>query len=353
MRILHTADLHIREYDDVRWQTLQKIIRLGKSHEIDVLAISGDLFDSSSDAHKLRSKIREIFSGIQWPVLIISGNHDAEAYPDGAFLGENVTVMRDLLSPLEINGVFFWGFPYEELAEEEILEYLNFAGGRAKKDATHILLFHGELLDITGAWNQYGEEGSQRYLPVKLSYFQGLPWKYVLAGHFHSNFDVHEFGDDAYFVYPGSPVSITRGELGPRKVNLFEIGHSPAPLLLDSFYYEKMEIRVNPFQEENPLVAINQKLQELPENAQLLLEINGYFNGRKLGMSEQELHRAISKLSGRRLDLVKIEFQDIREILEDDLFKVFVEHLTKRALNEADTKQILNITLKAMMESQT
>jgi DNA repair exonuclease SbcCD nuclease subunit len=352
MKILHTADLHIREYDDVRWQTLQKIVQLGKSQEIDVMVISGDLFESSADAHKLRPKIREIFSGINWPVLVIPGNHDAEAFPDGAFFGEKITVIRHLLSPVEIDGVYFWGFPYEELLEEEILEYLSFASGRAAKDAVHILIFHGELLDITGGWNQYGEEGNQRYLPVKLSYFQELPWRYVLAGHFHSNFGVHEFGKDGYFVYPGSPVSITRSELGPRKVNLFEIGQPPTAQVLDSFYYERAEIHLDPFQEESPLFLISEKLQKMPENAQLLLEISGFFNGKNLGMTEQELHRAISKLSGQRVELAKLEFQDIREILEDDIFKSFMDRLGKRQLDAVEKKRILEITLKAMMESQ-
>lgn len=352
MRILHTADLHIREYNDTRWQTLQKIIQSGKSQKIDALVISGDLFESSADAHKQRPRMREIFAGTDFPVLIIPGNHDAEAYPEGAFLGEKVTVIRHLLSPVEIKGVFFWGLPYEELLEEEILEYLNFAGAKAKAGATHILLFHGELLDITGGWNQFGEEGSQRYMPVKLSYFQNLPWSYVLAGHFHSNFDVHEFRDDGYFVYPGSPVSITRAELGPRKVNLFEVGNPPQPQVVDSFYYEKLEIRLDPFQEEKPLFKISQKLQELPENAQLLLEISGYFNGRKLEMSEEELHRAINKLSGKRVELLKMEFRDIREILEDDLFKLFVEHLNKRSPGEAEKRRILTTALKALMETQ-
>ncbi|MCB0298229.1 MAG: metallophosphoesterase, partial [Calditrichaeota bacterium] len=41
MKILHTADLHIREYNDARWQALQELIQLGQAREIDVLVISG------------------------------------------------------------------------------------------------------------------------------------------------------------------------------------------------------------------------------------------------------------------------------------------------------------------------
>ncbi|MCB0277342.1 MAG: metallophosphoesterase, partial [Calditrichaeota bacterium] len=46
MKILHTADVHIREKDDERWQALAHLLELGKAHQINVLVIAGDLFDS-------------------------------------------------------------------------------------------------------------------------------------------------------------------------------------------------------------------------------------------------------------------------------------------------------------------
>lgn len=352
MRILHTADVHIREYQDERWTAFQEIINLAKSEEVDALVISGDLFESSADAHKLRPKTRELFTSIEFPVMLIAGNHDAEAYPEGAFLGEKVTVIHDFMKPVAIKGVFFWGFPYEDMLEDEILEYLNFAAGRAQEGTTHILIFHAELLDITGGWGDYGEEGRRRYLPVKLSYFQNLPWQYILAGHFHNTFDVHEFKAGAYYVYPGSPVSVTRRETGPRKVNLFEVGKAPEPRTLKSFYYEKMEIRLDPLQQENPIRLINQKLQDLPENVRLLLDISGYFNGKQLNMTEEELQRAINKLAGKGIEVSAMEFRDISDILEDDLFHLFLERLEMRTIDLLEKKRIIDMTLQAMMESQ-
>lgn len=59
MKILHTADIHLRERHDERWKALQKIIEIGKREKIDVLAISGDLFDKGIDAEKLRPHIRD------------------------------------------------------------------------------------------------------------------------------------------------------------------------------------------------------------------------------------------------------------------------------------------------------
>lgn len=350
MKILHTADLHLRSITDVRWQALERVVELAQSENVRVLAISGDLFDSDADGQTLRPKIREVFERFGGHVLIIPGNHDANAYPDGTYFGDNVTVLRDLLMPESIDGVFFWGFPYEEMGEEEILPFLTIAAERAEPDATHVLLFHGELYDMIGGWAEYGEEGRQRYLPVKLSYFQRLPWQYVLAGHFHSNYSVHEIQENQYFVYSGSPVSVTRRETGIRKVNLFTIGEAPQPRLLNSFYYHILRISLDPFEEKTPLQTITERMVNLPEHAGMLLHINGFINSKKLAMSETELREALLRLVSEKGDIASIEFRDVHEVLENDLFKRFRERLDARDLDDAEKQRILDVTVKAMME---
>lgn len=352
MKILHTADIHIRATDDDRWKALQSIIKLAALRQVDALVISGDLFDSNTAALNLRGKMRELFSSLPCPAIIISGNHDDQAYPDGAFLGDQVHLIRDLLRPVKIGNVHFWGFPYEDLLEEEILEYLHLAAGHATPNATNILLFHGELLDLTHHWAQYGDEGKKRYLPVKLSFFASLPWQYILAGHFHTNFDIHEFAEDRFFVYPGSPISITRRELGPRKANLFNTGEPPAPLELQTPYYEHLEIKLSPFEHSNPLLNIGERLHHLPEHANILLDITGYFNGELIDMTEEDLHRAIQKFTGRRIETGKMDFHDIREILEDELFQAFMQRLDKRQMAPESRQEVLNMAMMAMMESR-
>ena len=73
MKILHTADIHLREYDDDRWKTLQKLIEIGKQEKVEIFVISGDLFDKDIDAENLRPKIREIFSNTGFKNRLSSG----------------------------------------------------------------------------------------------------------------------------------------------------------------------------------------------------------------------------------------------------------------------------------------
>ncbi len=205
---------------------------------------------------------------------------------------------------------------------------------------------------MVDGWSQYGDEGKQRYLPVKLSYFRNLPWQYVLAGHFHTNFSVHSIGEDRFFVYSGSPVSVTRRELGTRQVNLFTVGAPPAPFPLHTSYFEKLELHLNPFLDQNPVEILSERLAALPENAYLLVEIDGYFNSRQLEMSEEEFHRAISKLIGKRMEVVRMGFRDIREIMEDDLFQRFMERLNAISLDTTEKQSIVQYALQAMIEAR-
>ena len=85
MRILHTADIHLREYEDDRWKTLKKLIEIGKEEEVEIFVVSGDLFDKGIDAETLRPKIREIFSNNGFKIILIPGNHDSESYKSGMY----------------------------------------------------------------------------------------------------------------------------------------------------------------------------------------------------------------------------------------------------------------------------
>ena len=232
----------------------------------------------------------------------------------------------------------------------EVLGRLQEMNGRISGGGTNVLLFHGELLDISGVWENYGAEGQRRYLPVKLEYFKSMKWDYVLAGHFHTNFDVHQIDDSRYFVYPGSPVSVTRKELGPRKVNLFEIGKSPAPRELRTLYFDLLEINLDPFEKVDIKQTIQKQLKKFPEHAKLLVNIGGYFDRTQVGLNEEDLYKSVQDLVASRAESVQFEVRDIHEVLTDDLFKTFDKKLNDYSLPNTEKEKIRNLTIRAMME---
>ena len=350
MKILHTADLHLREYEDERWKSLKQIMEVGKQENIELLLISGDLFDKDMDSEKLRPKIREIFSNNKFRIIILPGNHDSDSYKNGFYFGENVTVLNNPDLPLEFNNVCIWGFPFESLSSEDILSKIRLFSSKLDNTKINILMIHGELLDAFYSRDDFGDEGKERYMPIKLSYFKSCGFDYVLAGHFHTNFNNYEFDKNKYFVYPGSPVSITKKEINQRKVNVFEVGQPPHDYLIDTFHYVETKINLNPFDDTNPVEVVKKEIEKAHKNAKIIFTITGYINSDSIHMSEQEIVQQIKKLEGYNAEFPNLEFIDIKRILEDALFDMFYKKVKAKNYPPEKEKELLDFAIRAMME---
>jgi DNA repair exonuclease SbcCD nuclease subunit len=338
----------LRREGDERWEALQKIIEAGKKENIDILVISGDLFDREVNAEELRGKIRWLFSDVEFEILIIPGNHDREVFKSGLYFGE-VHIFRDLYQPFEYENLKIWGFPFEPLEVEKIIYKLRSLGRYLDKDKINILLYHGELIDVSFSRNDFGEEGEERYMPVKLSYFKDLKIDYVLSGHFHSKFNIWNLENGGYFVYPGSPVSITKKDKGKRKVNLFEAGKPPKEYPLDTYHLEEVNIELDPFYEKNPLDIVSEALQGVHNKAKILLRVGGYIDSKKIKMSETELIERIKRVvEGKTSESPNLEFRDISRITEDSLFKSFMKKLEEKNYDEKNKRELLALAIKAM-----
>jgi exonuclease SbcD len=350
MKILHTADIHLREYGDDRWKTLQKLIEIGKQEKVEIFVISGDLFDKGIDAEILRSKIREIFSNTGFKIILVPGNHDSESYKSDMYFGEDVVILTNLNEPFVYKDLSIWGLPFEPIEGEKILSKLRLLASNLTTDKKNILLYHGELLDAFFSRRDFGDEGEARYMPVKLSYFEDLNIDYVLAGHFHSKFDVRKLGSGGYFVYPGSPISITKGEIGQRKINIFEVGNPPKEYPLNTPYFEEVNIELDPFVEKNPIEVVKEHLERVRPEASVIFTTRGYINSEKIGISEAELVSQMREITkGKCAKEPSFEFRDIHVILEDDLFKNFMNKLEQYNYSEEKKKQLRDLAIKAMM----
>lgn len=349
VKILHTADIHLKEYKDERWEALEQLVEIGKRNAVDALTICGDLFDKDVDAENLRPKIREVFSNIPFKVLIIPGNHDAESYKGGMYFGEDVFILTG--SPFEYGDVRIIGLPFEPIHGEKLLGKIRALKETLTPDKKNVLLCHGELLDAFFSRADFGDEGEERYMPFKLSYFEGLNIDYVLAGHFHSKFDDRRLKNGGYFVYPGSPVSITQRETGQRGVNLFEVGSPPQEYPLDTFHFQEITIELNPFKDEDILKVVQERFEKLHPKASAILTVKGYVNSEKIQMTEQDIVSQIKETTKGKCAEEHYELSDISRILENDLFKSFTNKAKESGYTEEDIKRLQDITIRAMMQA--
>jgi len=350
VKLLHTADIHLREDQDERWEALLKVIEVGKHNHIDVLAICGDLFDGGVDAESLRPQIREVFSSTGFKVLIIPGNHDRQVFKASMYFGEDVLILGD--TPVEYGDVRVIGLPFEPIHGEQLLKRIRELEAVLTPDKKNVLLCHGELLDAFFSRTDFGPEGEGRYMPFKLSYFEQLEVGYVLAGHFHSKFDVWRLKNGGYFVYSGSPVSITKAETGQRKVNLFEVGDPPGQVLLDTFHFHEVSLELDPFKDEDPIQLVQAYLKRLHPKAALILTVKGYVNSEQLKMTEPDIVARIKETTTGKCAEESYEFKDISGILENDLFKSFTCEAEESGYTAAeDIKGLRDITIRAMMRA--
>ncbi|MBN2401385.1 MAG: metallophosphoesterase [Spirochaetes bacterium] len=355
MKLLHTADIHLREENEERWDALCGIIELGKKESIEAMIISGDLFDADIDALKLKGAMRELFTNVGYDIIIIPGNHDAKSYDDRAFFGASVKVLRSLEDRYETDDAVISGLPFKNIKEQEIYPILRNISDNLNGTKSNILMYHGELLDSYYSAHDFGNEGGSRYMPVRLDFFAELQFDYILAGHFHTNFSTIEFGKSGgtgYFVFPGSPVSVTKRETGKRKVNLLKTGGPPRELFIDSFFYEAINIKLDPFIEMDPVAAVKRRVDAADRKAEIILTVEGYLNSIKHGIDETKLNEELELLrQNNNIEEINFKAVDLSRILEDDIFKAFDAKLKAANFSSHEKTAVKEYFLKAMMES--
>ncbi len=356
MKILHTADIHIQQVGDDRWRALETILTVARQRKVQTVVISGDLFDASYHADQVRGEIRRVFQQFNGRILIIPGNHDYAAFADGYFWGNNTHVFMDASHPLEIDGVYFWGIPYFEANEAAVADLVTRLDeqARAQNDhAPHVLLFHGELLDISGHFDSYGETLTHYYMPVQLTLFKGKVWQYILAGHFHTNYHALQFEKDKFFVYPGSPISITRKETQPRRVNLFKLGDAPGEVVLETPYYHPIHIALSPQDSWSDVVTLLQdRLHELPPYSRPLLRISGTFDSHQVGKTETDLLAAIQNVFPQ-IEIDAYTAIDIHRLLGDELYSVLQQKIDRQShLTPEQRRELQHYLIQLMMEAE-
>jgi len=350
LKILHTGDFHLNENAPERWDALREVTTLALENQVTVLVIAGDLFDKDVAAENLRAKLRSYLSNKAFQTVILPGNHDYRAYRSGLYFGENLTVLDSADEPVKLgSNVVLWGVPYKPVGREQMAANLREMAARMDPSLLNIIIFHGELLDAYFAPQEWGDEGFGRHMPVRLAFFEPLPVQYVLAGHFHSRFSVREIPGGGLFIYPGSPVSVTKKEIGQRMVNFLAIGEDPQEMLIDSFHFENIYLSLNPFSGENPLIELERKLASLHPHAKILLTVEGLFNGEALGLSEIDLAERLSDLAGNRLaDDPVFNFIDVQNVFEDDLFQDFTARLENSEHSPEIKEQARKLAIRAM-----
>lgn len=339
--VLHTADVHLTPDDPARMAGLRAVLETAEAAAADIVTVGGDLFEGPADAEALRPTLRnELFTDCQFPIVVIPGNHDGDAFAGDVFFGDACTVLTD--DPFEqwvgpAGTVRITGIPFRSAPDDDLLLDLR---NREPFEGTDVLLLHCSL-DAPFGDRETGDESETRYFPVSRNTLADLGFDVYLAGHYHSQHRL-ELADGSTFVYPGTPASTRTSETGRRRVALLDTERKSVDFRpLDTFRYEHERFTVTPGAEDQVLEEVRRWADDhAVENASATVHVDGFHATDEATFNERLVAAAgdAAVTDGTR---------NVRPVLTHPLFAAFESELEAREWDEATTRAVRERTVEA------
>ena len=250
MKILHTSDWHVgkvlkgRDRYDEHDAVLRSIVKLARDHDVDLVLVAGDLFETSAPTAKSQGLVMQALLALKEDgrhVAVIAGNHDNAGLLQSVYrpvLGQLGLHVLGLPRSAESGGTITFRTKNGEQARVAALPFVShrFAVRAAEivghefaehsldyrvylsqivsrltagftDDAVNIVLAHATLL---GGRRGGGEREVQTSLDYELSASTFPPsTHYVALGHLHRQ---QEIAGPCPIFYSGAPLPIDFGE---------------------------------------------------------------------------------------------------------------------------------------------
>ena len=240
MRILHAADLHLdsafaglaeekaallrQESRDI----LRRMVDWANDHAVDVMLLSGDLFDSDRMYSQTARTLAQALARFRGRIFLSPGNHDFYAPGSGydaVDWPENVHIFisrRPQTVLLRSLNASVTGAAFTSAEEWEPFDGASFSGGDAP---IRLGVLHGEVT-----------RGESKYRAIPPAEIEKTNLTYLALGHVHRCAGVQRAGNTAY-AYPGclpgrgfdetGDKGFLYGEITPEKVELEFIPFAP------------------------------------------------------------------------------------------------------------------------------
>jgi len=216
MKFVHIADLHfdmpfvlLTSKDNLdmkrrveQKQAFDKVINYIKENNIELLFISGDLYENEHVKNSTIDYINNSFKQIPNTQIYISpGNHDPYLKNSMYNLYEwadNVTIFNREVGKYEEGDIDIYGIGFDDFT----LEKINLDEFKIQdKSKTNILIIHAAVDSSTSA--------DKLYNPITLNELKELGFDYIALGHIHKR----EY-KEKNIIYPGSLVALGFDEPG-------------------------------------------------------------------------------------------------------------------------------------------
>jgi DNA repair exonuclease SbcCD nuclease subunit len=234
LKVLHLSDLHLdarfpalgehgRSRREELRQALRSAVETAKSQRVDLMLISGDLFEEEGLSNDTLEFVKDQFLQLfHIPIFVSPGDTDyywrGSPYSSTSW-PKNVHIFSEsrLRSvDIPILGVAIHGAAHTGPDERtNCLKDFNVT----RSDIVNILMIHGSEYSTL-------PREMRNYFPFTLDDLKRSGAHYAALGHYHDfiHFPLDASDENYLACYPGSPVGLSFNERGPRGVVIAEIG---------------------------------------------------------------------------------------------------------------------------------
>ena len=216
VKILHAADFHMdspfeslpEEKAMIRRreqrELLERIAAMVNDEHIELVLLSGDLFDSATSYYETQEVLFRAFSEMNAEIFIAPGNHDyysdKSPYSYGKF-PENVHIFKTPqieCVTLERLSCRIWGAAFNNQYSRALLPGFTVPDS----DLIDIMVMHGDM-------------GGDEYNAVRTCDIEQSGLDYLALGHIHAFSGIKRSGK-TYYAYPGCPEGRGFDEIGEK-----------------------------------------------------------------------------------------------------------------------------------------
>ena len=286
IRVLHCADLHLDASfvcGDIRKSELRRnelvfsfsnMMNYVKMNKIDIVLISGDLFESENITRDTVALLQREFSDNPLCRFVISpGNHDPYTadgvygrveFPSNVYIFKEQCVSRFSFDDI---GVDVYGYAFNS----PTLDHNPFANIRPVSNSKiNLLCAHGEITS-----SKHG------VCPISLNEIKESGFDYIALGHIHAGSESVEKLNDTYYAYSGCLEGRDFGECGIKGAWLCEFEKDRCELKADfkkvRFCKRRYEIeKINVFGAKNisdVLVEVKKVIEQKQYDRDTLLRV--------------------------------------------------------------------------------
>lgn len=372
MKFVHIADMHLdspfvnlSNEDNMGEQRrleqrkiLRKIIEYIKINNIDMLFISGDLYEQNYIRKSSIEYLNKLFMEIpKVKIYITPGNHDPylkNSYYNTYNWSENVKVFNSEIEKVEVEIevkekrelVNIWGFGFNDFyCYQSGIEEFNIPSEDINK--INILVMHADL-------NASMLDKKIMYNPIKVNILKDKKFDYIALGHIHKkelNKNMNLNNNKVIIVYPGSTCSLGFDELGSHGMVVGEIRYNDMNeekqveyefVELDDTKFKVVQININEIEYFEDLIEEINNIK-IADNEFIKIELIGN------RLFEININKIFSLITNSKIlkikDSTKLEI-DKEEILKNSnslkaiFLRKMLEKLEKENISDDEIRRI-------------